>query len=153
MGYSKGYKRCGWLTERGPCLTLVPDRKHVYCEKCTQLYHQKFRQRIDNARQGDNFYNKAAWKRLRTYQLHSEPFCAVCSSPGNTIDHIIPHRGDANLFFDSSNLQTLCKRCHDSETALEMNLRRCGKSDRQIGNIKRKMRRTNLKAEVGNAVL
>lgn len=28
-------------------------------------------------------------------------------------DHVIPHRGDAALFWDEGNLQTLCKDCHD----------------------------------------
>lgn len=28
-------------------------------------------------------------------------------------DHIQPHRGNWYLFWDETNLQTLCKRCHD----------------------------------------
>nr|WP_243256973.1 HNH endonuclease signature motif containing protein [Rhizobium skierniewicense] len=36
---------------------------------------------------------------------------------GNTsrlvADHKIPHRGDEALFWDESNLQCLCKPCHD----------------------------------------
>jgi hypothetical protein len=31
------------------------------------------------------------------------------------VDHIRRHRGDMNLFWDSSNWQPLCKRCHDGE--------------------------------------
>ena len=31
------------------------------------------------------------------------------------VDHIIPHRGCVVLFWDESNLQALCKRCHDTE--------------------------------------
>jgi len=30
------------------------------------------------------------------------------------VDHITPHRGDMTLFWDKSNWQSLCKRCHDS---------------------------------------
>ena len=30
------------------------------------------------------------------------------------VDHIIPHKGDSDLFWDESNWQSLCKRCHDS---------------------------------------
>ncbi|WP_245482984.1 HNH endonuclease [Agrobacterium sp. CNPSo 2736] len=29
-------------------------------------------------------------------------------------DHVTPHKGDRDLFFDASNLQTLCKPCHDT---------------------------------------
>lgn len=35
------------------------------------------------------------------------------------VDHIIPHRGDLKLFWDRSNWQGLCKRCHDKKTATE----------------------------------
>lgn len=37
--------------------------------------------------------------------------------PGTDIDHIIPHKGDAALFYDPNNLQTLCKWCHHSVKA------------------------------------
>lgn len=44
--------------------------------------------------------------------------CRMCKevgrlSPGQVVDHIIPHKGDAILLWDIKNLQTLCKRCHD----------------------------------------
>lgn len=35
------------------------------------------------------------------------------------VDHIVPHRGDEKLFWDESNWQALCKRCHDSKTMTE----------------------------------
>lgn len=30
------------------------------------------------------------------------------------VDHIVPHRGNAVLFWDETNWQSLCKGCHDS---------------------------------------
>ncbi|HHR5499154.1 TPA: HNH endonuclease [Klebsiella pneumoniae] len=30
------------------------------------------------------------------------------------VDHIKPHKGDETLFHNPDNLQSLCKRCHDS---------------------------------------
>ena len=39
--------------------------------------------------------------------------------PGNTVDHIVPHRGDETLFWDDRNLQTLTKECHDKYKASE----------------------------------
>lgn len=42
---------------------------------------------------------------------------------GNTAllvcDHIRPHRGNAALFWDEANLQTLCKACHDADKQRE----------------------------------
>jgi predicted kinase len=38
---------------------------------------------------------------------------------GEVVDHIIPHKGDYELFWDEGNWQTLCKRCHDVKTATE----------------------------------
>jgi len=34
-------------------------------------------------------------------------------------DHIIPHEGDVELFWDQGNWQPLCKVCHDSVKAKE----------------------------------
>lgn len=34
-------------------------------------------------------------------------------------DHIIPHRGGIDLFWNRDNWQSLCKRCHDRKTAME----------------------------------
>ena len=31
------------------------------------------------------------------------------------VDHIIPHRGDENLFWERDNWQSLCKLHHDSD--------------------------------------
>lgn len=30
------------------------------------------------------------------------------------VDHVKPHRGDLELFLDRTNLQSLCKPCHDA---------------------------------------
>jgi 5-methylcytosine-specific restriction protein A len=37
----------------------------------------------------------------------------------SVVDHIIPHRGDAELFWNESNWQSLCKSCHDHKTMTE----------------------------------
>jgi len=43
----------------------------------------------------------------------------MCLSRGLTVqatvaDHIIPHHGDCKLFFDPTNLSSLCQPCHDN---------------------------------------
>ncbi|WP_368028316.1 HNH endonuclease signature motif containing protein [Paenibacillus sp. DCT19] len=35
------------------------------------------------------------------------------------VDHIVPHKGDEGLFWDSTNWQALCKRCHDIKTVTQ----------------------------------
>ena len=35
-------------------------------------------------------------------------------TPANVVDHIREHKGDESLFFDSSNLQSLCAPHHNS---------------------------------------
>jgi hypothetical protein len=37
----------------------------------------------------------------------------------NVVDHIIPHRGDMELFWDESNWQSMCEPCHNRKTASE----------------------------------
>ena len=59
------------------------------------------------------------WQKARATFLSSHPLCADHKKRGHivvatVVDHIIPHRGDQTLFWDSSNWQSLCKRCHDS---------------------------------------
>lgn len=50
--------------------------------------------------------------------------CRRCKRvEGNTsllvADHKVPHRGSERLFWDETNLQTLCKACHDSDKQSE----------------------------------
>lgn len=63
-------------------------------------------------------YNDRRWHRLRYKQLQAEPLCKFCLEQGRTeaatvVDHVIPHRGDRDLFFNGE-LASLCKTCHDS---------------------------------------
>jgi 5-methylcytosine-specific restriction endonuclease McrA len=66
------------------------------------------------------WYSTARWQALRRKVLLRDLFtCSKCGRlEGNTsllvCDHIKPHRGDERLFWDETNLQTLCKSCHDT---------------------------------------
>lgn len=64
------------------------------------------------------------WRKARTRFLKRHPFCVTCEAKGKlvkatVVDHIIPHRGDKNIFWDESNWQPLCKKCHDRKTMTE----------------------------------
>ncbi len=63
-------------------------------------------------------YN-ARWSRLRALFLQAHQFCVFCKDRGRVelatvVDHIIPHRGDMELFWDEANWQSLCTTCHNS---------------------------------------
>lgn len=81
-----------------------------------------------------HLYNTKEWYRLRHHQLRARPLCALCTklgkiTPAVVVDHVKPHRGDQALFFDPTNLQSLCKPCHDgAKQQLEKSgtLRGCG---------------------------
>lgn len=64
------------------------------------------------------WYQTSRWQRLRREVLTEALFqCAMCGrveaeSAKLVVDHIVPHRGDAALFWDRANLQCLCAPCH-----------------------------------------
>jgi 5-methylcytosine-specific restriction protein A len=83
------------------------------------------------------------WQKARATFLARSPWCVDCCSiagidaalpetvadecmahgvrlPWATIvDHIVAHKGDQTLFWDTSNWQSLCKTHHDQKTARE----------------------------------
>lgn len=60
----------------------------------------------------------ARWGKVRKAVLSEEPFCRLCSRPSEVVDHVLPMRKGGHRF-ERSNLQALCKSCHDKKTARE----------------------------------
>lgn len=65
-----------------------------------------------------SLYNTTAWKQLRRWHLAQFALCELCLqrghvTPASVVHHIDPHRGDEAKFYDRSNLQSVCKTCHD----------------------------------------
>ena len=88
-----------------------------YCEEHLPL-HAK-----ERGSASSRGYN-AKWKRARVRYLKAHPLCVRCQLAGilvkaTVVDHIKPHRGDVELFWDESNWQSLCKSCHDRKTMKE----------------------------------
>ena len=57
------------------------------------------------------------WRKARINFLTDNPLCVYCQKAGivtqaTEVDHIIPHRGDPELFWDVSNWQGLCSDHH-----------------------------------------
>jgi 5-methylcytosine-specific restriction endonuclease McrA len=75
--------------------------------------------RSEEAARYRRLYKTARWKRLREYQLATHPLCRFCLltedvTEATIVDHVRRHDGDADLFYDPDNLQSLCKHHHDS---------------------------------------
>ena len=85
-----------------------------YCSEHTTKTEKLYEQLRGSATQRG--YN-AAWYRARGQFLARNPLCAECGRPATVVDHIVPHRGNKQLFWDTSNWQPLCEHCHDKKTA------------------------------------
>lgn len=67
------------------------------------------------------------WQKASKAYLRAHPLCQCedCQEgkkqlkPSQVVDHIVPHKGDMALFWDSSNWQAMNKECHDRKTARE----------------------------------
>jgi len=91
------------------------------------------RQRFDVERDQSyrRLYRSKEWALLRAAQLAKQSNCEHCLWESGqscsdrvvaayVVDHIVPHRGDARLVHDVSNLQSLC-RAHDDEKRIREN--------------------------------
>ena len=100
------------------CPALI-DADKQYCDVHAPL-HAESTERGSSSARG---YNRQ-WQKARKRYLASHPFCVMCLKEGRmtkatVVDHIIPHRGDPDLFWDESNWQPLCKHHHDQKTSTQ----------------------------------
>lgn len=65
----------------------------------------------------DNLYDRE-WEKYRLHFLNQNPRCYACGVSATVVDHLIPHKGDEDLFKKLDNHIPLCKSCHDKATAL-----------------------------------
>jgi 5-methylcytosine-specific restriction protein A len=75
-------------------------------------------------RYNEELYHTLQWRKLRTKILREQPNCFKCGISGSEskleIHHLIPPRGNEELFFDESNLVSVCPVCHKILTAKEI---------------------------------
>ena len=65
--------------------------------------------------------SNSRFRRLRHSFLVRHPMCNACKvEPATVLDHIIPHRNIATLFWAQNNWQGLCVHCHGVKSALEL---------------------------------
>lgn len=77
----------------------------------------------EDRRDRDRLYGRRWHKRSRAF-LQEHPLCVQCKARGevaaaSVVDHVIPHKGNVDRFWDWDNLQALCVRCHNAKSARE----------------------------------
>lgn len=91
------------------CPALVRGRP-----RCVQHTRQKEQERgTAHARGYDS-----RWRKARHTYLLSHPLCVMCGdegrvTPADVVDHVVDHKGDQRLFWDTGNWRALCKPHHD----------------------------------------
>jgi len=64
------------------------------------------------------------WDKASIQYRKENSLCVSCEAnsivkESEVVDHIVPHKGDMELFWNIDNWQALCKKCHDQKTARE----------------------------------
>jgi len=64
------------------------------------------------------------WSLASKLYRQLNPFCVKCEAEGRTsfaqaVDHIVPHKGDYERFWNEQNWQSLCHACHNAKSATE----------------------------------
>ena len=95
--------------------------KGGYCKEHTK---KKARQREARRKTPNERGYTWKWRVAARNYLRQHPLCEHCLkegilNPATVVDHIIPHQGDMDKFWDTNNLQAMAKSCHDRKTATE----------------------------------
>src|SRR5262249_25486826 len=66
-----------------------------------------------------HLYKLSKWRAVRRRVLSEHPLCTKCLANkritlASIVDHITPHAGNMELFWDPNNMQPLCVHCHNS---------------------------------------
>lgn len=94
------------------CPNLTRER---YCESHKSLAYKYDQTRGTAAQRGYG----ARWRKARSHFLMQHPICDRCNDVATVVDHITPHKGSYDLFWDRDNWQPLCVSCHSRKTVQE----------------------------------
>ena len=73
------------------------------------------------------FHLDKKYRKLRDRFIRENPLCRLCfkeeglTVAASEVDHIKPLKTHPELAMDRSNLQALCRNCHEKKTARENN--------------------------------
>jgi len=99
------------------CPELV-DAWESYCYKHKKLVTKRdIDKRGSAAERGYNY----RWQTASRLYLKKNPLCVMCKkegriTPAEVVDHIIPHRGNYELFWDEDNWQSLFTYHHNKKS-------------------------------------
>jgi 5-methylcytosine-specific restriction enzyme A len=102
-----------------PGCPILVDPNDRLCERHRAQERKEIDQRRGSAaRRGYD----SRWRSARERFLTLHPLCVLCQLNGiltaaAVVDHIVPHKGIPEQFWDESNWQALCRSCHSSKTA------------------------------------
>ena len=90
--------------------------KHEELDKRKSREYDKQRDQTEERR----WIHSIRWRKLSDLHKAKFPLCAEClkqsrDTPVYLTDHIIPHEGNAQRFWDWDNLQSLCNICHEEK--------------------------------------
>jgi 5-methylcytosine-specific restriction protein A len=94
------------------CNTLI-DPFERYCQQHQKEQPPPFSSAI---RYNESLYKTTLWKQLRAKVLKEQTSCFKCGIDKTEakleVHHLIPPRGNEDLFFDENNLVAVCPICH-----------------------------------------
>ena len=84
----------------------------------------QFPGRSDAAQAWLPWYGTKRWQDTRAAQLAREPLCRMCLAEmrvtaATVADHVVEHKGDPALFWNTGNLQSLCSSHHSRDKQRE----------------------------------
>jgi 5-methylcytosine-specific restriction enzyme A len=100
------------------CPNLTRER---YCDQHKPQEHKRYDDKRENAAKRGYDHR---WRKARLAFLRKYPLCKHCLqegklTPATVVDHIVPHKGNTELFWDEENWQSLCDSHHSRKTAKE----------------------------------
>ena len=118
------YSGCNEIAEPG----------HTYCAKHLIESKKKHQEWLENHKKKPfenavrtNNYNSVEWRSLRKEVLKRDGYqCCQCGITAEEsgfpleIHHIVPPKGNKELFYNINNCITLCKICHARITQMEI---------------------------------
>jgi len=99
-----------------PCLT-----HNRFCPEHTKQDTERYEKQRGSA--SERGYT-ARWHKTSRRYLDEHPLCVECAKEGHdrgatVTDHIEPHKGDMEKFWNEENWQPLCRPHHDAKTLRE----------------------------------
>ena len=110
-GKGPRYRSCPNLVAAGCC----PE-----CQKYEKAIVREYDHRRDEEQPWRQWMHSPRWRNASGMHKAEYPLCAECERQGRVTpvavtDHIVPHNGDYDLFWNEDNWQSLCNAHHEEK--------------------------------------